>query len=437
MRILRFRGGVHPSDRKSTAALSTVTVPPPARMSVLLSQHVGAPARATVKKGDRVLAWQVIGEPGGFISARIHSPVSGTVVEVGEAPHPLGRSFPAVIIDNDGQDERVEVAPVGEDASPEAIREAIAQAGIVGMGGAGFPTHVKLSPPPDFKIDTVLLNGAECEPMISADHRLMLQWADEVVGGLRILMRALGVTRGFIGVEDNKVDAIKQFQRILASEPGVDVVPLHVRYPQGAEKQLIYACTGRVVPAAGLPMAVGCVVQNVATARAVYRAVNMGEPLVGRVATVTGGAVIKPGNVEFRVGTPIGALIEACGGMRENARKIILGGPMMGLAQETTAIPATKATNGVLVLTDAEAVPRSEQVCIRCGSCHRACPMSLMPLMLAQAVKTRRSGEAERLGATDCIECGCCGYVCPSSIPLVQYIRQAKADIAAARKKAV
>jgi len=303
------------------------------------------------------------------------------------------------------------------------------------MGGAAFPTHVKFAVREGQYCDTIILNGAECETHLTADHRLMLAKADEIVHGLRIFMQVLGRKEGFIGIENNKPDAIAALEKAAAPYPGIQVVSLRVRYPQGAEKQLIKALTGREVPCGGLPMDVGCLVQNVATAQATYRAVAFGEPLIGRYCTVTGDAIHTPTNLEILIGTPIGAIIEAAGGLTENVAKVIAGGPMMGIGQADADVPAVKGTGGVLCLSHSLAIARPERACIRCGTCVDNCPMGLLPTSIAGFTKIENIDEAEKLGAMDCIECGCCSYGCPASIPLVQYIRLAKSEIMARRRR--
>ncbi len=435
MRTFWFHGGVHPDGHKNLAASKpTRPLAAPELLSIPLSQHIGAPASPVVKAGDHVLAWQEIAAPGGFVSASIHSPVSGKVKKLAPIPTLAGKMANGILIENDGENRRAESEAVGEDASPERLLEAVSKAGIVGMGGAAFPTNVKLAPPPQFTIDTVILNGAECEPYLTADHRLMLECPDQVVGGLRIIMQILNVKHGYIGIEKNKPDALTVIGRLLKSEPDVQVVPLRVRYPQGAEKQLIYTITKRTVPAGALPMAVNCVVHNVATAVAIYRAVTTGEPLVRRLATVTGLGIREPANVEIFMGTPLSHIVEACGGLTDETRKVVAGGPMMGLAQSTLDAPATKATNGILALVERDVAKRPEGPCIRCGSCVEACPMGLSPTVIVGAAKNGKTELAKSVGVTDCIECGSCNYVCPSSIPLVQYIRQGKADVMAAKR---
>jgi len=341
-----------------------------------------------------------------------------------------------VVIDNDGEDRPAERSGLGDawsDASPDEIKDKIGQAGIVGMGGATFPTMVKLSPPAAKPIDTVILNGAECEPMLTADHRLMLESPEDVVRGLQIVLKVLGAKSGFIGVEENKPDAVETLRK--AAPKGIEVVPLKVKYPQGAEKQLISACLGRSVPSMGLPMDVGVVVHNVGTAKAISDAVVLGKPLIERIVTISGSAVERPANLLVRVGTPIREVVDFLGGVRGDLGKLIVGGPMMGFAQRTDEAPVTKATSGLLLFSRDEVRTDPPLPCIRCGRCIRACPMRISPTDIASYSRLKMTEQAEAADAMDCMECGTCAYGCPSGIPLVQEIRLGKALINASRKK--
>jgi electron transport complex protein RnfC len=436
---LLFRGGVHPDEFKSLTSASAIQVAPLLPVyTVPLQQHIGAPPKLTVAKGDRVLRGQLIAAPGGFVSAAIHSPTSGTVKSIEDVMGPMGKPCQAVIIESDGQDEAdTSLAPIPEweSAEPDALKQRIADAGVVGMGGAAFPSFVKLSPPPHKTIDALLINGAECEPALTADHRLMLEQPEKVILGTRMLGRVLGVTDMAIGIENNKRDAIKAMTKA-AEGTNVKVVAMRVRYPQGAEKQLIYALKGRKVPAGGLPMDVGAVVQNVGTAAAVAEAVLEGKPVYERIVTITGSPVANPGNWVLRCGTTTEDALRLVGGVTRDPAKIISGGPMMGRSIYSLDIPVMKNTSGILLLDTDEVVQYSGGPCIRCGRCVDACPMTLMPGTLSVQAENERFDLAEQWHAFDCIECGCCAYVCPSGRPLVQHMRRAKAEVVAQRRAA-
>ena len=431
-----FRGGAHPPEQKFSAQKPVEVLPPSDEVILPLSMHIGAPAKPLVQGGDEVLMGQPVAEPGGFVSAFVHSPVSGTVRTIEPRDHPLGRKLPCIVIDNDGKDRQVEFQPHGDWQTADAkdLIEITRSAGIVGMGGATFPTHVKLSPPPKLKIDTVIANGVECEPYLTADHRLMLEQPDKVLTGLSVVMRVFGLKEGFLGIERNKPDVIELMLKKASDYPGVRVVDLPVRYPQGAEKQLIYAVRRREVPSGGLPMAVGCLVQNVGTLAAISDAVTIGKPLFERIVTVTGEAVREPKNLLARVGTPLRELVNEAGGYTEDAAKLISGGPMMGLAQYTLETPVIKGTSGVLCLPPANVQLIEPGPCLRCGACVRGCPMGLMPAELARLVQNGKFDEAERVNVLDCIECGTCSYNCPSHIKLVHWLRFGKAQAMAKRK---
>lgn len=434
-----FKGGIHPDYRKElTASLAITVPPPPARVVIPLQQHIGAPCEPLVAAGDEVKVGQKIGDSKAFVSAPVHASVSGKVTAVEPFNHPLGRMVEAVFIESDGLDtwdEKIKPAPDLNRLSPDSIRKLIREAGIVGLGGATFPAHVKLAPPPEKPIDTVIINGAECEPYLTADHRLMLERPEEIVYGLKIMLKALGASTGIIGIESNKPDALRVMKQAAEGEPGISVVALHTKYPQGAEKMLIKVTTGRKVPSGGLPMDVGVVNHNVGSAVAMTRALREGKPLIERVVTVTGEGVVRPANLLVRVGTLAGDILEACGGLRENTRKIIIGGPMMGLAQTTTDLPVIKGTSGILALTGEEVQLRESGTCIKCGKCVAACPITLVPTFIAQAAEHELYQRAEKLHAADCIECGCCSFVCPAGIPLTQWIRIAKAAVLERRKQ--
>ena len=435
-----FPGGIHPHEGKNGKAVNgqnpigKLAAPP--RVIIPLQQHIGAPAKALVQKGDHVKIGQLIGEAGGFVSAPVHATVSGTVVDIQPCLLANGTEAPAVIIDNDYKEEWTELTPAAhpETLSAAELQQIVRDAGIVGLGGATFPTAVKLSPPKGKTIEMLVINGAECEPYLPADHRLMLEHAAEIIDGVRLMMLALDVKQAFIGVEDNKPDAISALQSAASATEGITVRPLPVRYPQGGEKQLIYAVTKRKVPAGGLPLDVGVVVANVGTVYAIDRAIREGRPLVDRVTTV-GGLVHKPGNFLVRIGTPVSALIEAAGGMEEGVKQFLSGGPMMGMAIARTDIPVTKGCSGILCLGD-EAKEPFESACIRCGRCMRACPMNLAPAKIDALMRADRYDEAAAIGVMNCIECGCCTFVCPAKRSLTQSCRVVKRVVGDRRRKA-
>ncbi len=439
-RVHHFRGGVHPHDHKDRSRDKAIEVlPVPRRLVVPLSQHIGAPCDPIVSPGDAVKKGQKIGEAQGFVSSPVHAPTSGKVLKIADFPHPLGRSLPAVEIESDGLDQWADDIHGREDflsLSPDDLRAAIREKGLVGMGGAAFPTHVKLSPPKGKAIDTLIINGAECEPYLTADYRLMVEEPEKVIGGMEIMVAILGVERVFIAIEANKPEAIDTMMKTLGEEPHVEVVTLEVKYPQGAEKQLIKTLVNREVPSSGgLPMDVGVLVQNVGTAAAVDEAVRRGIPLIERVVTVTGEGIQDPKNLRVRIGTPIRDLLEACGGFAARPGKLILGGPMMGLNQYTTDVPVIKGTSGVLVLPDVQVNVEEPRNCIRCGTCVSVCPMNLLPNVLGALATRGLFDEAEKNYLLECIECGSCAYACPARIPLVHLIRYAKGEVLAKRSK--
>ncbi len=438
----RFKipGGIHPAYHKErTAGEAIREMPLPPLLLVSLAQHLGKPAIPAVKKGDTVRRGQVIGTPAGFISAAVHAPTSGTVKAVGDRPTAGGQRAPCVDIEPDGADTWVDGLEPCADwraLDPKAIVARVADAGIAGMGGAGFPTHVKLSPPPDKPIDTVLINGAECEPYLTADHRLMVEQAAALWEGALIIRRALGAGQVLVAIEDNKPDAIRAMEAAMPGEDGLGVRVLSTAYPHGAEKQQIFAVTGRRVPAGGLPLEVGVVVENVGTALAVREAVVEGRPLTARVTTVTGTPVRRPGNILARLGTTYADLVAFCDGTEGSVAKIISGGPMMGLAQPDLSTATAKTTSGLLLLGPDAVTPYVSDPCISCGRCVGACPMSLMPNELSQFLEAEDYENAEAYHVMDCIECGCCAYVCPARRPLVQHMRQGKARVALNRQAA-
>ncbi len=428
------KGGIHPHDNKLSAQAAIAVMPLPEAVTVPLSQHIGAPASPLVAKGDKVLAGQLIASASGFVSANIHSPVSGTVTAIDSVPDAGGTRRPAIIIQVEGDQwaEGIDRSPElvkGCALSPAEITEKIAAAGIVGMGGATFPTQVKLSVPAGKSAEYLVINGVECEPYLTSDHRVMLERGGELLEGVRLLALALGVKRSYIGIENNKPDAQKHLRGLLAGSDDIEVVPLKVQYPQGGEKQLIDAVLRREVPSGGLPIDVGVVVQNIGTALAVYEAVQKNKPLIERVVTVTGKKLGKPSNLLVRIGTPVSALIEYCGGMPEDTGKVIGGGPMMGRAMANPDAPVTKGTSGILLMPAEESLRAPATACIRCGKCVGVCTMGLQPYMLYKLASHGMFADMEPFGATDCIECGSCSYTCPASLPLLDYIKLGKGEV--------
>lgn len=432
----KFKGGVHPDDSKALSASKPVqTAPLLEKYTVIIHQNIGAPPELVVKKGDIVKKGALLAKATGFVSVPLHAPTSGTVTAIDQCRGPAGISVPSIEITADGQDEwgsPFEPIADWQNAEPAVLKQRVADAGIVGMGGAGFPAHVKLSPTKP--VDTLILNGAECEPYLTADHRLMIEQTEDVLLGAAILARILGLKTAVIGVEANKPDAIAKL-KALAGKYNVTVQELRVNYPQGAEKQLVYALTGREVPIGGLPMDIGCVVQNVASAVAVVEAVIKGQPSIERITTVTGEPLVSPGNWRFRIGTPVSKAIELAGGVKVQPAKLLLGGPMMGTAQNSLDVTVMKNTSGILLIPVEHVSQYTSEPCIRCGRCVTCCPMDILPATISQAVENERFDWAEQLNVTACIECGSCSYVCPSHRPLNQQFKRAKAEILAARRK--
>ncbi len=432
-----FPGGIHPADNKvSTAAKAIVACPLPDELIVPMQQHIGAPAECCVTVGRQVAKGEQIGRAVGPVSVPIHAPTSGEVVAIEPRPHPVGRALPAVMIRPDGAD-RWHDDLQGSDPellNPDELRQLLLQAGIVGLGGATFPTHIKLAPPPDRHIDTLIINGVECEPYLTGDHRLMVEEGPKIVDGILILRRILEVDRVILGIEDNKPDAIDVMRTLCAATP-IKVQPLPLKYPQGAEKQLIEALTGRQVPSGKLPMDCGAVVQNVGTACAVSTAVRQGQPLVERITTVTGAGIRNPQNLRVAIGTPLAHLIDQCDGFTDDPGKIILGGPMMGAAQISLAVPVIRGTSGLLVLRRKDIQLQKPGPCIRCGRCVNVCPIRLQPTVIALCARLGLVEKAEDHNALDCIECGCCTYSCPATLPLVQSIREIKGTIMEHKRK--
>ena len=428
-------GGVHPEENKITADKATVVAALPKQAIFPLGQHIGAPAKPVVSRGDKVKVGTLIAEAGGFVSAPIHSSVSGTVVKVDSAIDATGYRHPAIYINVEGDEweesidrsDKLETLAAHPELTPEEIVSRIKEAGVTGMGGAGFPTFIKLCPPPGAKAECVILNGVECEPYITSDYRLMMEHADEILVGLDLLMKAAKVERGYIGIEDNKPEAIALFEKKTAADSRVEIVALEKKYPQGGEKQLVDAVTGRQVPAPpAIPVNVGAIVQNVGTAYAVYQAVMKRKPLFERYTTVTGKKLSNPGNFLVRMGTPMRDLIEACGGMPEGENKVLAGGPMMGKSVVSTDVTVCKGTNSITILTDADAHRKPVQPCIRCAKCVSACPMGLEPYLLATLSSFKEWERLEAEQVTSCISCGSCQFTCPSHRPILDNILQGK-----------
>jgi len=427
-------GGVHPPENKLSAQAAIETIPLPKQVVVPVGQHLGAPATAVVKKGDMVKVGQLIAKASGFISANIHSPVSGKVFKIDNVYDSSGYRKPSIIINVEG-DEWMESIDRSKDIiseiklSPKEIVDKINEMGIVGLGGATFPSFVKLMVPEGKKVDFLIINGVECEPYLTSDHRLMLERGEEMLIGVSILMKGLKVDKAIIGIENNKKDAIEHLGKLSQKFKGIEIQALKVQYPQGGEKQLIQALTGREVPSGKLPLEVGCVVNNVGTALAVYEAVQKNKPLFERVVTITGKSVKKPSNFLARIGTPIKQLIEAANGLPEDTGKIISGGPMMGKAVINTDVPVVKGTSGVLIMPENESKRNTPSNCIRCAKCVQACPMGLEPVLISKTSKLGLFEKVEHERVMDCIECGSCSYTCPANIPLLDYIRYGKNQV--------
>lgn len=428
-------GGVHPEENKITAEVATVVAPLPQQAIFPLSQHIGAPAKPVVNRGDKVKVGTLIAEANGFVSAPIYSSVSGTVLKVDTAIDATGYRKPAIYINVEGDEweesidrsETLETLDKHPELTPEEIVNRIKVAGVTGMGGAGFPTFIKLCPPPTAKAECVILNGVECEPYITSDYRLMMEHADEILVGLDLLMKGAKVERGYIGIEDNKPEAIKLFEQKTANDPRIEIVALAKKYPQGGEKQLVDAVINRQVPAPpAIPVNVGAIVQNVGTAYAVYQAVMKHKPLFERYTTVTGKQLKNPGNFLVRMGTPMRELIDLCGGMPEGDNKVLAGGPMMGKSVVSTDVTVCKGTNSITILTDADAHRKAAQPCIRCGKCVSACPMGLEPYLLATLSSFKEWERLEAELVTSCISCGSCQFTCPSHRPILDNILQGK-----------
>ncbi len=428
MKTKTFKQGIHPLGKKEMSKNKKIEkIPASSQVIIPLSQHIGAPCKPLVTKKEKVEQGQKIGDNSAFVSCPIHSPLSGQVISLERFAHPVLGETEAIIIEKD-EEEKKEWSNKEVDLSslsPEDIRGKVREAGIAGMGGATFPTHVKLSPPPGKNIDSIILNGCECEPYLTADYRIMMERKEDCLFGLKVIMRATGAQKGYIGIENNKKDVIHLMQKIVKGENKIKVVPLRTKYPQGGEKMLIKAILKREVPSGGLPLDVGVIVSNVGTAIAICEAIKKEKPLIERVITITGPGVNKPSNLLVPIGTSIKYILEWCG-LKENAKAIILGGPMMGISQYTLNCPVIKGTSGILVLTEDEITDEKEEPCVKCARCVDHCPVGLLPTMLAKLIKAESWEKLREFNIMDCIECGCCTYVCPSKIPIVQLIKWGK-----------
>jgi electron transport complex protein RnfC len=437
--LASFKKGVHPQDYKvQTNQKQIKYMPLPDEVFIPLQQHIGAICKPVCEKGQAVKTGQIIGRSERFVSSTIHSSVTGIVKNIDNYLHPLGTKVPMVHIQKTGEDNWEYLPELGDWYNTDITKllNIIFNAGIVGLGGATFPTHVKLSPPKDKKIDCFILNGCECEPYLTADHRVMVEFTEKLLHGMAIIMRILGTDTGFIGIENNKFDAIEIITKKSAKlYPAFKIIPLKVKYPQGAEKMLIKAITGQNVPAGGLPMDIGIIVHNIGTTVAIAEAVLERKPLIQRVVTISGDGINDANNVMVRLGTSFQTVINFCGGIKKNTNRIFMGGPMMGFVQYDLAVPVIKATSGIICVQDNTNINQKYYTCIKCGNCISACPMNLLPTTLARYTEVSKWAEANNLGILNCIECGACAYVCPSHIPLVQWIRIGKMKVAQLNKK--
>ena len=438
MSLLTFKGGVHPNDGKALAKdKAIVQVQPKGDLVYPMSQHIGAPATPVVAVGDKVLKGQKIAEAGGFVSSPIYASASGTVKAIEPHRVAVGDMVNSIVIENDGAFEEVEYTPC-EDVtalSKEEIVNKVKEAGVVGMGGAGFPTHVKLSPKEPEKIEYVIANCAECEPYLTADYRRMLENPEELIGGMKIILQLFDHAKGVLGIEDNKPDCIEKLTELVKDEPRIEVCPLQTKYPQGGERQLIYAVTGRAINSKMLPADAGCIVDNVETIIAVYRAVKLGRPVTNRISTITGDAIANPGNLLYSIGTSYAELVEAAGGFKTQPEKIISGGPMMGFAMFSLDIPTTKTSSSLLCLSKDEVSKVEPSACINCGRCVEACPEQLIPSRLAKFSNNGLAEAFESWHGLECVECGSCSFVCPARRQLAQSIKTMKKQVLAAKRK--
>ena len=439
MKLHTFKiGGIHPEENKITAEMPTQMAELPKQAIFPLSQHIGAPAKPVVQRGDKVKVGTLLAEAGGFVSAPIYSSVSGTVAKIDEEFDATDYRKPVIIVNVEGDEweesidrgDKLETLADHPELTPEEIVNRVQAAGVTGMGGAGFPTHVKLCPPPTAKAECIIVNAVECEPYITSDYRLMMEHPDEIIIGLELLMKAAKVERGYIGIEENKPEAIKLLTEKTANDSRIEVIPLAQKYPQGGEKQLVDAVIHRQVPAPpAIPVNVGAIVQNVGTTFAVYEAVMKRKPLIERYTTVTGKRIKRPGNFLVRIGTPFSQLIEACGGMPEGDNKVLAGGPMMGKAVISLNTPVCKGTNSITVISGDEAHRKKVQPCIRCAKCVSVCPMGLAPYLIATLSAFKEYERAESEDIVSCIACGSCQYTCPSGRPILDNILQGKAVV--------
>ena len=440
MGLATFKGGIHTYEGKELSENKPVQVlQPKGEMVFPLSQHIGAPAKPLVAAGDQVLVGQKIGEAGGFISACVISSVSGTVKTIEPRMVANGSMVMSIIVDNDGKYQEAEGFGKQRDPkslSKEEIRDIVKEAGIVGLGGAGFPTHVKLTPKDETKIDTIIVNGAECEPYLTSDYRMMLEEPESIIKGLNIILQLFDNAKGVIGIEDNKPEAIKVMTELVKDEPRITVCPLKTKYPQGGERALIYAVTGRKINSSMLPADAGCIVDNVDTVISIYNAVANSTPLIRRIVTVTGDAIANPQNYNVRTGTNYAELLEASGGFKTEPEKVISGGPMMGQALFNMNIPVTKTSSALTCMSKDEVALSAPTACIRCGRCVNVCPSRVVPQMMMQAAMRSDIDTFVKLDGMECCECGCCAYACPAKLPLTQAFKEMRKTVIASRKKA-